>query len=686
MAKQSVSFAERHLEKIVVGVAGLITLTMAALYVVRSPNTVDAGGTTVGPTDMGTRLKEETRQAYKNIGDSKPKRTPLPDYVAQIEQSRPSQIDRALAPMLAVAPTPLNPLPPPVNRIDITGKARLAKILPPGKPVIFQGRNRATLAAATELVTISEGGDMRTAAAAPEASSVRDTTWVTVAAPVFRSKQLDEFSAAGYVPPRNQLLITGVRLERQRLLPDGTWSEPPDEVQTYTKYSPITPPELKLAQDETGWGIEADSGKRLETLINAVNKDKETQATIWRPPLAPFLDLKSWPPPDAPKIEEVTWDEWLDRDTPGSQFKGPTLSVTVAPMETPKPERKTKKDTTKTEQSTKSKTPPPSGRSTPSETKPPPPKKTAEASDERAKAITAAQKNLKDAQTAFDEKDLQTAARLLDEILRDEAKVPKNLIDKANTLKGQVDDNQKTVDEKAAKKKEEKDAREKGQLQVDVEPLWAHDLTAQPGRTYRYRVRIEALNQYAGFPRDLADPHDAEKVIVGGDWSEWSDPVVVRPDTYVFLVGASKDTDGGVATVDLWKWTAGEWKTLSKKKFEIGQQISCDDRKAGRVDAQLTVVDIEVGATRAVRSNARKDGSFTIEPANGLQVVLLADADGQVWERNTQEDRNSPDLQELKAELKKESGKDNQPRVAPKEPKARPAPEPPAGRSVRGGL
>jgi hypothetical protein len=50
-------------------------------------------------------------------------------------------------------------------------------------------------------------------------------------------------------------------------------------------------------------------------------------------------------------------------------------------------------------------------------------------------------------------------------------------------------------------------------------------------------------------------------------------------------------------------------------------------------------------------------------------VLLVADAAGQIWERNSVDDRSSPDLSELKSDKTKETplrtgGREPQPRMA----------------------
>jgi len=678
MAKQSVSFVERHLEKIVAGVAGAITLAVIALYVVRSPSGVPLSSGNVGPGEIGPLLKEEAKRVYQNgIQGAKPPKVTLPDYVTYAERTRPSQIDRGLAPRLAVAMTPLNPLPPSVRQVDVTRKARLARILPPGRPVVFQGRNRATLATPTSLTGDQFGGPgAAEPGGSPDAANTRDLTWVTVAAPVFRAKQRDEFDAAGYTPDRFQMLLTRVELERQVLLPDGSWSEPPVAVRPYAKYLPMQNPVIRLAEDEAGVGVDSESKQRMNMLYSVLTQSG-VQRAIWRAPLSPYLDTSEWPPAGAPSIEGINWEEWVESESPGSEFKGPALRSGTTPTPAPPPRPVKKETTPKPERPSRVS---PRGGAEPgaaaresTRTPAPQPSKSTEGADERAKAMAAARKSLSEAKKALDEGDFEAAARFADEVIRAEGKIPQGLVTEAEGVRQKAEAARQAQEEAAAKKRKMQEDRQQGLEEVAVEPIWAHDLSAEPGRTYRYRLRIDVLNAYSMSPRDLADPRDAEKTILASDWSEWSDPVTVRPDTIFFLSQANPGEGAtGTAIVNLYKWAGGEWHNLPRRKFEVGQPIACDDRKAGRIDTQVTLVEVAADVKRPVCIKPRRDGSFDIRPDEVVQVMVVAGPNGEVWERNTAQDRN--DEAEFRDLLK-----EAQAREAAMERKPRPSAPGPGG-------
>lgn len=92
--------------------------------------------------------------------------------------------------------------------------------------------------------------------------------------------------------------------------------------------------------------------------------------------------------------------------------------------------------------------------------------------------------------------------------------------------------------------------------------VWAHDLTAEPGATYRYRVRVATNNPL--FDQKLIDAQksDAQSPVVLGAWSEWTDPITVEAKEYYFITGASPaDQLGGArASAEMYKFYYGFWR------------------------------------------------------------------------------------------------------------------------------
>lgn len=78
--------------------------------------------------------------------------------------------------------------------------------------------------------------------------------------------------------------------------------------------------------------------------------------------------------------------------------------------------------------------------------------------------------------------------------------------------------------------------------------LWAHDVTAQPGATYRYRTRLAINNPLYGREPVLIESQRplAASPVVYSEPSPWSEPVVVAPRQAFFLTSASDGRGGAL--------------------------------------------------------------------------------------------------------------------------------------------
>jgi len=78
-------------------------------------------------------------------------------------------------------------------------------------------------------------------------------------------------------------------------------------------------------------------------------------------------------------------------------------------------------------------------------------------------------------------------------------------------------------------------------LAADEVRLWGHDLTVRPGETYRYRVRLAVNNPAYGRQSVLREGQRemAERPVLLSEPSPWGDPVVAMPREAFFLVSAN---------------------------------------------------------------------------------------------------------------------------------------------------
>jgi hypothetical protein len=171
--------------------------------------------------------------------------------------------------------------------------------------------------------------------------------------------------------------------------------------------------------------------------------------------------------------------------------------------------------------------------------------------------------------------------------------------------------------------------------------IWAHDLTVQPGRTYRYRVIAAVLNPL--FRQNRVAPEQKEehfnKISLEPDAEElaaspWSQPIPVDPEYYFFLVqGAAQQQ---VATVEVWRVFAGGWR---EHRFTVHPGDAIGETVEMTTELGPQQVDMRVGVVVVdLASTAAGPGAGA-----GTRMLYLDPSRNQILSRTVQEDSNSPD-------------------------------------------
>ncbi len=113
--------------------------------------------------------------------------------------------------------------------------------------------------------------------------------------------------------------------------------------------------------------------------------------------------------------------------------------------------------------------------------------------------------------------------------------------------------------------------------------MWAHDLTAVPGVTYKYRCRVVLNNPLF----DQALPEKSKRLgresLVRSDWSGWSPAVTVDPNEFFAMTSAqTRDQLSSVpkGTAELFKFYYG-WYRKATVSVEPGDPISGVVKLAG---------------------------------------------------------------------------------------------------------
>lgn len=178
------------------------------------------------------------------------------------------------------------------------------------------------------------------------------------------------------------------------------------------------------------------------------------------------------------------------------------------------------------------------------------------------------------------------------------------------------------------------------------------DETAQPGRTYQYRMRVRLWNRYVGRVNAVEHPEQAALSVLAGQWSPPSDPVRVPPDTYFFVTGRALGRDA--AGVEIWKWRAGTWLRAS---FDVGvgEVIGGVRRvKLSRLrenppvydeidfNTGATVLDLRFDVPVERRMAARRGDGFAYQSSKSLVLTYLDPQGGWPLQRTEAFDKYDP--------------------------------------------
>lgn len=566
MAKQNISFGERHLEKLVVGVTGAVLAGVLFLYVFQSPFTVEVNGETLGPSGFYSMIDDQATQTLQRI-----KNAPEPDPPEWEAPKTPT----GKAGELPVVFAPVYPEVPALEgSFELSGKLELAEILPPGKPSVTAGRATALLPPANINVL---GQPNAANAGAIGVGQEEDHHWVAVFASLNRRAQQEQFIQAKYDVGRQVLIVTRIEAERQRLLPDGNWEEPAQQVTPQHVANVLVGRTTVPLEDDPQTGGKMIPPAYYDYMENLKETAISERNSILRPNFQQALpgDFR----------EEWKVPKRLD---PGVTFDWQQDYNLLAPAAEEGQDELLK--------------PGPGGWLDWRKIKPVIEKKIADGDIIEAGNLLA---------------DVVAARQLLERDQEDAEQMNAAL--------------QPRIEQALQKERERQEARRaiiEANLGPEMDVCWFTDTTAKPGETYRYRLRVLAYNPHAGLIAKLRDPEDAAKVILAGEWSEWSDPIALPPAQYLFftLVDAADKS----ARLELYNWENNEWKK-GIGTLGLGQAIDFEDRyQRFRYDG--VIVAMESGRMHAERNADPRRGVRYRDPRE-TEAVTLVTASGDVEER-----------------------------------------------------
>ncbi|HUN80129.1 MAG TPA: hypothetical protein VMV81_01340, partial [Phycisphaerae bacterium] len=215
MAKKSVGFFDQHIEKVVIGLCGLGLAAAGYLAFSGARFSVDNRG----PADLARAVSDATETARTSVlspksSGSETKTSNEPDPTQALKNWFGDS-----APGLASVAKVANPLPrtqpfPPLLPFTAESmkaeKRNLAKLPPPGPPIVLTGRSTLNFPVAKPKIGTGQEPTLEETAK-PTGSTV---SWVSVGCQVDLVDQQASFIAERY-PPRSYYTVVKVHLQRK---------------------------------------------------------------------------------------------------------------------------------------------------------------------------------------------------------------------------------------------------------------------------------------------------------------------------------------------------------------------------------------------------------------------------------------------------------------------------------------
>lgn len=605
MPVEHMSWLERHVEKLFAAAAGSVLLFVVISQIVLRPHTVEVAGERLGPREFYTLVDSTIKDRRLIMQNAEPitdqiSTSSLPDL-----ESPRVQVSSQLIPPFV----PLNPPLPKLPEFSApTSDISVARILAPTKPFGSTGKAAARIPPAreTSITRVSTSGNEEGFA------FTRDWHWVALAATISREAQREVFVEAGYDTAGMDLVVVEVEAERQERLPDGDWGRP-EIVKPYLPLRMVVPHQLQLYKGDSGYEL---STRDRDCIVACRQRlmSSEAQARLLRFPFQNYLaDSNSrqdqraqWSVPRALKASNGIELDMTD-PTYGLFFLPEKTSLRVVFFQ-----------------------------------------------------LNAARDTLNQGWKEAGLRPYLDAVSLLSSIVADQT-TSLALRRSASGLLDEYRHDIKLAAEIEEIERSRADSTATTRLGPGIEPVWITDTTVEPGKTYRYRIRLLTLNRYAGVTSRLADPMDAGRVIIEGEWSPWSDKITVPPTQYLFVV-APEDESRKTVRIRVYQWSGGIWDN-GFATVTVGDRIVIEKGLS-----QLTYDGIvkDIDFHRAYVDSDRQDGNRTTGSSTETVALTLVNSKGETEERFAARDRQLMNalIREIREEERRQRDIDPQVQVA----------------------
>jgi len=555
MKTKGIPIWERGIERIVLGIAGLVFVAFTAMQFIGDPNAVEKGGQKISPGQVDDILRTAAESVAAGLDPSAPSALQLPET-----EPLAAQFGRGVTASIS-----------PVDRLPVVTRGEH-----PGGPMVVARGNRyvePVVGAPIDLVAkqyidMIQSSEVDTTPELQEVfeSSSRDISWVTIGARFDRSAITESMNRsqgeASPIPLQwydGKVTIIDMRLEREQLI-DGVWSD-----------RKLLDPLPARYSARSYLGDKVDAALRNQILEEVA--DPVAGVDIYQPPFYQTVQ-ESWSPPDPD--EEALIIEDLDPEV----IERARLSKELAHMES-----KIQQVAFEIEAAgcPKDRTPPSGGGGESGGRKPPGPGGGSGGDNEdgtrkppgpggggmgqggapsrtggRAQEIKC--KNLREKLVKFERRADQARRKL------QSLGVDPSQITAADSTEGLV---------------------------------WGHDIGVQDGAQYRYRFTIEIYNPFFAHKLALVDEQAslADPFTVSSVTSEWSAPIRIEPPLQYFVTKAvgpgqrqsrGSGPDLGQVTAEVFCFHEGRWW---KENFTVvpGQRIGATKDVARRGEPERMI-------------------------------------------------------------------------------------------------
>lgn len=597
MAKQLVNPIERHVEKAVLGITGLLLLGVVATYLFSTPNKMEFGQEVVTPANIDSKVAQKADDVLASVRNREPEKpipVPKPDFKTTI----------ALAELPAA--TPFLPMVPVVDpHQSRIGAAGLAQVVQLPSPELKYGRSTIELPPDWPRYAELQGKDV--------------TDWVTSAA-IFDVSEMSKRLANEYGGTRRKVIYAGLDIQRRAQKEDGSWSDTDwAAIEPWPAFSVSPPPPVPLFEDEGKVLIKSTDHQEILKFAEELETPATRQMEILRPLMRKQFNGDQWSFPMIKPLKDrdvlLMDDEFLNPNQAQPSVKPVSRYTHLA-------------SDSKTETIT------------------------------NAKKLAALEDQLKGARAICS---LEQAKLIHTDATAIESDSEATGADKTNArkivtaAKRLIDDINANVCVPTQKAGGLKNVREPMSQQL----LWAIDGkpgSLTPGESYQYRMRVVVYNPRTGEPDQFAKPHDAEVVLLRGDWSPPSEIVTIPPMTAYFATSSSKERDS--VSMEIFTWFGGYWvkpKSSSRIEKKVGEWVKTEARVIvpgidGKVaepnvnfDAQRMIADIDFDRPFRERQKMGKTG-VKFGKVTPTAAILLVNDKGELEERYESLDKASPEL------------------------------------------